>query len=62
MRRLCQSLFKFSTEGVKARESSSITTAEQKFTEAPVYLRPYDKSKYEVPMAKIKKNSGNWLI
>lgn len=26
----------------------------------PVHLRPYDKSKYEVPMEKIKINSGTF--
>ena len=29
---------------------------------APVHLRPYDKSKYEVPMEKIKINSGTFPI
>lgn len=29
-----------------------------KTSEVPVYLRPYDKARYEVPMEKIKLNSG----
>lgn len=33
-----------------------------KSNEVPVHLRPYDRKKYEVPMEKIKLNSGTVLL
>jgi len=33
-----------------------------KSNEVPVHLRPYDKKKYEVPMEKIKLNSGTCAL
>lgn len=40
------------------QSAGSSVIESQKGDEVPVYLRPYDKSKYEVPMHKIKLNSG----
>ena len=43
---------------VQKTGGSSVVEGE-KGQKVPVHLRPYDKSKYEVPMEKIKLNSGN---
>ena len=43
---------------VEKTQSTMLTDAEKQFDGIPVYLRPYDKKKYEVPSKKIKKNSG----
>ena len=42
---------------VQQAAGSSVMEA-SKTNEVPVYLRPYDKSKYETPLEKIKLNSG----
>ena len=46
-----------SGKSVQQTGSSSVMEA-SKVNEVPVYLRPYDKSKYETPLEKIKLNSG----
>lgn len=45
---------------VKRAESNVVEPV--KNNEVPVHLRPYDKYKFEVPMEKIKLNSGPFLI
>ena len=42
---------------VQQTTGSSVMEASRS-QEVPVHLRPYEKSKYEVPMEKIKMNSG----
>lgn len=46
-----------SGKSVQQTAGSSIMEA-SKSNEVPVYLRPYDKAKYETPLEKIKLNSG----
>jgi len=60
MRRVFRQISKFSTsnDNIKEKEASSLTAAEQQYSQTPLHLRPYDKAKYEVPSHKIKKNSG----
>lgn len=41
---------------------SSAIMEPNKSNEVPVHLRPYDKKKYEVPMEKIKLNSGTCTL
>lgn len=43
---------------VQQTNTSSSVIEPPKTSEVPVYLRPYDKSKYETPLQKIKLNSG----
>lgn len=46
------------TEGQSKGAVSNILKEEEKKFLNPVYERPYDKAKYEVPSTKIKVNSG----
>lgn len=50
----------FSSQLQQAQGSAVIEPSPSSST--PVHLRPYDKSKYEIPMEKIKINSGTFPI
>ncbi len=51
----------FSTRGeLEPKQSEALLQAEKTFDSTPIHLKPYDKSKYEVPMKKIRKNSGKF--
>lgn len=53
----------FSEKKVVNQNSSSIADFDSnKELEIPVHLRSYDKAKFEVPLKKIKKNSGSFPI
>ena len=48
---------------VNQNNASSITDFDSnKELEIPVHLRSYDKAKFEVPLKKIKKNSGDFSL
>ena len=57
-------VFRFSGELKDAKQGetkptvSNILKEEEKSYKSPVYTRPYDKTKYEVPSNKLKVNSG----
>ena len=50
----------FSEQKVSSQNSTSPITDfdANKELDIPIHLRTYDKAKYEVPLQKIKKNSG----
>ena len=50
-------LSRFCAKQVQTGEARTLVES-SKEGETPVHLRPYDKSRYEVPMEKIKLNSG----
>lgn len=54
----------FSEQKVTSQTSSSSIADfdANKELEIPVHLRSYDKAKFEVPLKKIKKNSGSFSI
>lgn len=57
--RLTRGLFRSFCANKGIQESAGSAVIEPaKTNEVPVHLRPYDKKRYEVPMEKIKLNSG----
>ena len=57
MNRISRNMIRMFSTQVKKAESTAIAET-GKNNELPVHLKPYDKKKYEVPMNKIKLNSG----
>ena len=58
--RLTRQLARFSSniEANQKQSTSVLTPPAAKSEELPVHLRPYDAAKYEVPLKRIKPNSG----
>jgi len=54
--RITRSLVKQFSQ-VQTAKSSAVVEP-NKSSEVPVYLKPYDKARYETPLEKIKLNSG----
>jgi hypothetical protein len=57
--RLTNRLTRYFTQ-VQTTESGAVVLPKPS-NAIPIHLRPYDKSKYEVPMEKIKINSGIFI-
>lgn len=61
--RITKGLFRGFCSGKSVQQKSGTSLVEpSKADEVPVYLRPYDRSKYETPLQKIKLNSGTVLL
>ena len=61
--RITKGLFRGFCSGQSVQQKAGTSVIEgPKVDEVPVYLRPYDKSKYETLLQKIKLNSGTVLL
>lgn len=56
--RLTRTIARAFCTGQVQRTAGTAVTDTAKENTTPVHLRPYDKSKYETPLEKIKLNSG----